>query len=50
MKLSEEEKPIYNQVYATEYSKYGDAYHAIDMAEQAVYDLRYEIRQKNRRY
>jgi len=48
--LSDQEKRIWDSVYASSYSKYGDAYEATTDADKAIYDLRYEIKQKNRRY
>jgi len=40
--LSDQEKRIWDRVYANSYSKSGDAYDAITDADKAIYDLRYE--------
>lgn len=40
--LSDQEKRIWDQVYAASYSKYPNAYTAIGEANQSIYDLRYE--------
>ncbi len=40
--LSDQEKRIWDRVYANSYSKYPDAYNAISDADKSIYDLRYE--------
>ena len=40
--LSDQEKSIWDRVYANSYSKHPNAYNAISDADQAIYDLRYE--------
>ena len=46
--LTEQEKRIWDRVYANMFSKYSDAYHAIGEADRSIYALRAE--QKRRRY
>ena len=40
--LTDQEKRIWDRVYANSYSKYHDAYNAIWDADKSIYDLRYE--------
>ena len=44
--LTEQEKRIYDYVYALQYVKHGSAYHAIQEAQRAIEDLRYENKRK----
>lgn len=46
--LTDQEKRIWDRVYANNYSKYSDAYHAAGEADRSIYDLRRE--QKRRSY
>lgn len=48
--LSEQEKRIWDRVYADAYSKYGDAYYATTEANQSIHDLRYEKKQAKKRW
>lgn len=42
--LSNQEKSIWDRVYAISYSKHHDAYYAIGDANKAIYDLRSEMK------
>lgn len=42
--LTEQEKRIWDRVYANTYSKYQDAYLAIGEANRAIYGLRTEFK------
>jgi hypothetical protein len=44
--LTDQEKRIWDTVYANSYSKNPDAYNAMSDADQSIYDLRYEKKQR----